>query len=90
MKVTGKMNKICFGINPVLIIFLLLVNIINVGYSKTVPNKEDIFRINVTMKNYETKAVEKNAMIVFFFYVCCFSSRKMNMLLYNMNYLMKN
>jgi hypothetical protein len=51
------MNNFRFGRLAVLSVFILLVNIINCGYSTTVPNKDDTFAINVTMKNFQTGQV---------------------------------
>jgi hypothetical protein len=54
MKTTGKMNNFRFGR---ITIVILLLNIINGGYSATVPNKDDLFTVNITMKNFETTRV---------------------------------
>lgn len=51
------MNNFRFGKITVLHIFIVLVNIINYSYSASVPNKDDLFLANVTMKGYQTKQV---------------------------------
>jgi hypothetical protein len=67
MKTIGNMKNFCFGRST---IFILLINLINYGRSATVPNKDDLFRANVTMKNFETTQVnisQKKKSFVFFF-----------------------
>jgi peptidylglycine monooxygenase len=60
MKTIGNMKNFCFGRNT---IFILLINLINYGRSATVPNKDDLFRANVTMKNFETTQEDEYACV---------------------------
>lgn len=56
-KTIVTMNNIRLEKMIILHIFILLVNIINSGYSATVPNKDDLLYANITMKNFETTKV---------------------------------
>ncbi|CAF3800134.1 unnamed protein product [Rotaria sordida] len=63
-KTIMKMNNICFRIKTVLSIVIVLVTIINCGYSASVSKKyDDLFTINVTMNNYETKQEDEYAYV---------------------------
>jgi hypothetical protein len=50
------MNNCRFEAITVLGVFILL-TIIKSSYSTTVPNKDDSFTINITMKNFQTTQV---------------------------------
>jgi hypothetical protein len=53
-----KMTNFRFETIPtVLRVFIVLVGIINCGCSSSVPNKDDLFTINITMINFETTQV---------------------------------
>jgi len=56
-KTTDKMNNFRFQKITVVSVFILLVNIINCGYSASVPNKDDLFTVNITMNNFQTTRV---------------------------------
>jgi hypothetical protein len=62
------MNSFRFGRITVLSVFILLVIIINGSYSASIPDKDDLFTINVTMKNFQTTRVYiyKNKIRFFF------------------------
>ncbi len=53
-----KMTNFRFETIPtVLRVVIVLVGIINCGCSANVPNKDDLFTINITMINFETTQV---------------------------------
>ncbi len=53
------MKNFHFGRSSMLLIFILLINLINCGHAASVPNKEDLFTVNITMKNFETTKVNR-------------------------------
>ncbi|CAF0866492.1 unnamed protein product [Rotaria sp. Silwood1] len=55
------MNSIHIEITIVLSIFIVLVPFINCDYSAGTPNEDDLFTINITMNNYETKQEDEYA-----------------------------
>jgi hypothetical protein len=53
------MDKYRFGITTVLNIVLGLLIIIDYGYTASVKNKDDLFNINITMRNFNTTQVKR-------------------------------
>ena len=66
MKTIGEMKHFHGGRILLFNVFILLAQSINVAHSETVPNKDNLLFINITMKNFETTQVNQSNHYRFF------------------------